>query len=367
MSYYYYLTIWYKRGKQRGLIMNCGNCGALLPPDAAHCPNCGATTSNYRSFSATTLNDPTVVTAPYSAGPQTPPTVYGDSQPYQATPPPPTPYNPYNPYNPSTPYPYTPYPAAPLTPVPAPPQSRCNRIGIIIVVAALVLLIAGGSIFALLRLGSRNSPTIATPTVNTTATAHVNATATAAVENPYTHSGTLLFADPLSDNSNGHGWDVNSNCAFINGAYHAIAPDANFPDYCLAQNTNLGNFAFEVQMKIIKGDAGGVVFRVEGTYPTNKLYAFYIGQDGSYYLNLQNASGYPVLTKGTNPAINQGLNSTNLIAVVAQGNTITLYVNHQPIDTLIDTTYSHGWIGAIAIPYTKPTEAEFSNARADTL
>src|SRR6266849_8867679 len=146
--------------------MNCGNCGILLPAGALHCPNCGAATSNYYSFSATTPNDPTVVTEPYSAGPQTPPTGYGGSQPYQATPPPSTPYNPYNPYNPSTPYPYTPYPAEPLTPVPTPPQRRGNRIGIIIGVAALVLLIVGGSIFGLLRLGSRNLSTKVTPTVN---------------------------------------------------------------------------------------------------------------------------------------------------------------------------------------------------------
>ena len=199
--------------------MNCGNCGALLPLDAAHCPNCGAATSNYYSFSATTSSDPTVVAAPYGTEPQTPPTAYGGSQLYQATPPPPTPYNPYNP---PTPYPYTPYPAAPLTPVPTPPQRRSNRIGIIIGVAALVLLLVGGSAFALLRLGSRNSPAIATPTVNATATAHTNATATVVVENPYTHSGTLLFADPLSDNSKGHGWDVNSNCAFINAKVWAL-------------------------------------------------------------------------------------------------------------------------------------------------
>ena len=352
--------------------MNCGNCGIILPSDAVHCPNCGSATSNYYSFYATTPNDPTVVTppygaesqipptlasSPYSPGPQLSPTRYGDSQPYQATPPPPTPYNP------PTPYPYTPYPAPPPAPVPTPPQRRSNRIGIIIGVAALVLLLIGGSAFALLRLGSRNSPAIATPTVNATATAHANATATAAVEDPYTHSGTLFFTDSLSDNSKGHGWDENSNCAFNNGTYHAIAPNVNFSDYCLAQNTNLGNFVFEVQMKILKGDAGGVVFRAESVNPSNQLYAFSIGQDGSYYLHLQNASGYPILTKGNNPAINQGLNATNLIAVVAQGSTITLYVNHQPIDKVTDSTYNHGWIGTFVVPYTQQTEVAFSNAR----
>jgi hypothetical protein len=288
--------------------------------------------------------------------------VYGDSQPYQAIPPPPTPYNPYNP---STPYPYTPYPAAPLTPVPAPPQRRGNRIGIIIGVAALVLLIAGGSIFALLRLGSRNSPAIATPTVNTTATAHVNATATAAVEDPYTHSGTLLFADPLSDNNKGHSWEINSNCAFIDGAYHAIAPDARYGDYCIAKSTDFSNFVFEVQMQVIKGDQGAITFRVADTVAHNQYYDFYVGDDGSYGLYVVNDSG-KTLAYGTSSAINQGLNQTNVVAVVAQGSLIKLYVNHQLITSATDSTYSHGNIGVEANPFVNnghTTEVVYSNAR----
>jgi eukaryotic-like serine/threonine-protein kinase len=354
--------------------MNCGNCGALLPPDAAHCPNCGANTSNYRSFSATPPNDPTVVSTPYSAGPQTPPTAYGDSQPYQATPPPPTPYDPYNPYNPPTPYPYTPYPAAPLAPVPAPPQRRGNRIGIIIGVAALVLLIAGGGIFTLLRPGSRNSPVTASPTVNVTATAHVNATATAtaAVEDPYTHSGTLTLADPLSDNGKGHGWDVNSNCAFIDGAYHVRAPNPSFSDYCIARSTDFSNLVFEAQMKIIKGDQGGIDFRVTSTtYPNDQYYDFYIGQDGSYELDINiSSNSIKSLAQGTSSAINQGLNQTNLVTVVAQGSLIKLYVNHQLITSVTDSTYTHGQIGFDADPFGNsghPTEVAYSNVRVWTL
>ncbi len=337
--------------------MNCGNCGILLPAGALHCPNCGAATSNYYSFSATTPNDPTVVTEPYSAGPQTPPTGYGGSQPYQATPPPSTPYNPYNP---STPYSYTPYPAEPLAPVPAPPQRRGKGIGIIIGVAALVLLIVGGSIFALLRSGSRTSPAKVTPTVN--------ATATAVVENPYTHSGTLTLADPLSDNSKGQGWDVNSNCAFIDGAYHAIAPNPRFSDYCIARSTNFSDFVFEVQLKIIKGDEGGIDFRVTSTtYPNDQYYSFILGQDGSYELDIYSTSNsIKALAFGTNSAIERGLDQNNLVAVVAQGSLIKLYVNHQLITSVTNSTYSHGQIGFDVDPFTTnglPTEVAFSNAR----
>ncbi len=249
-----------------------------------------------------------------------------------------------------------------------PPQRRGNRIGIIIGVAALVLLIAGGGIFTLLRPGSRNSPVTASPTVNATATAHVNATATAtaAVEDPYTHSGTLTLADPLSDNGKGQGWDVNSNCAFIDGAYHAIAPNPSFGDYCIAGSTDFSNFVFEVQMQVIKGDGGGIDFRDENTATANKYYDFYVWQDGSYELDVVNGGSAKTLSSGSSVAINQSLNQTNVVAVVAQGSLIKLYVNHQLITSATDSTYSHGQIGVEANPFVNnghPTEVVYSNAR----
>ncbi len=249
----------------------------------------------------------------------------------------------------------------PLTPVPAPPKRPGNRIGIIIGVAALVLLIVGGSIFALLRLGSRNSPAIATPTVN--------ATATATGEDPYTQSGTLLFTDPLSDNSKGHNWDINSNCAFINGAYHVIAPNPNYGDYCIAKSTDFSNFVFEVQMQVIKGDEGAITFRVTDTVAHNQYYDFYVGDDGSYGLYVVNDSG-KTLAYGSSSAINRGLNQTNVVAVVAQGSSIKLYVNHQLITSATDSTYSHGNIGVEADPFNNnghPTEVVYSNAKVWTL
>jgi len=227
-----------------------------------------------------------------------------------------------------------------------------------------VLLIVGGSIFALLRSGSRTSPAKVTPTVN--------ATATAVVENPYTHSGTLTLADPLSDNSKGQGWDVNSNCAFIDGAYHAIAPNPRFSDYCIARSTNFSDFVFEVQLKIIKGDEGGIDFRVTSTtYPTDQYYDFYIGQDRSYEFDkiISNNSS-KILASGTSSAIEQGLDQTNLVAVVAQGSLIKLYVNHQLITSATDRTYTHGQIGIEADTFATnghPTEVAYSNARVWTL
>jgi hypothetical protein len=56
--------------------------------------------------------------------------------------------------------------------------------------------------------------------------------------------------------------------------------------------------------------------------------------------------------------------------VVAKGNSFTLYVNHQPIDTVTNSAYSQGHIGLIAVVYAKggqPTEVEFSNVKVWTL
>jgi hypothetical protein len=266
----------------------------------------------------------------------------------------------------------------PLTPTPPslPPVHRSGtRIGIVVGIVVFVLILSGGGVYAFLQYSAARNAAAAAQ-AQATATAHANATATAsavaALQNPYTHSGTLAFSDSLSDNSQGHNWDENStNCAFTGGAYHDIAPVAGYSDYCLAGSPrSLSDFAIEAQMQIIKGDGGGgLVFRVASTSP-NKNYEFYIGRDGSYILYLRtgdSGSDLKTLTSSSNPAINQGLNQTNLIAVVAHGSTIMLYVNHQQIVSVTDSTFSSGQFGFIADPNTNPTEIVLSNVKVWTL
>ncbi len=348
--------------------MNCNTCGTPLPPGAANCPMCGAATPYYYSNTGAAPNAPTVVSSPYGTTPQTPPTVYG-SQPYGETPPLPSPTPP--PYNPPSPYPYTPYPMAPVTPVPPPPQRQGTRIGVIVGVALLALILVGGGVFVLLQRSESQRASYITSLA--TATAHANATATAnsvvALQNPYTHSGVLAFSDPLRSNGGGHGWsEAATNCAFEGGAYHAIAPDVRYSDYCMASATDFSNFAFEVQMQVIKGDAGGIDFRYSTSVTTDKYYSFDVDQSGSYGLFLTNGSSTSTLKLGSSAAINRGLNQINLIAVVAQGSTITLYVNHQQIDRVTDSAYSHGQIGLDVDPFNKhPTEVVYSNAKVWTL
>jgi hypothetical protein len=336
--------------------MNCSSCGTQIPAGATSCPWCGAAVPQYYSYSGTVSSDPTIPAQPYAAPPQTPSTAYG-AQPYGGTPQPPSPYS-----VPPPPPPYYPYqpPQQILQGPQGPVKRQGNRTAVIVGVVLLVLLLVAGSIFvAVSRLHSSPASTsTTTPTRATTTTPAVTSQS-----NPYTHTGKLAFSAALGDNSGGHKWDVNGNCVFTSGTYHAIAPNASFSDYCIAQSTDFSNFVFEAQMRIIKGNAGGIIFRVTSTNPANEYYSFYIGQDGSYTLDKADGTS---LTNGSNPAINPGLDKTNVIAVVSKGNSFTLYVNHQPIDTITDSAYSHGHIGLIAIVYAKggqPTEVEFSNVK----
>jgi hypothetical protein len=218
------------------------------------------------------------------------------------------------------------------------------------------------------------SATNVTPiTPQVTATAQANVTATPAAENPYTHSGRLVLSDPLRDNSLGNGWNERSysfgRCQFTGGAYHVIDLDPNAGIHCAA-GQDFSNFTFEVQMTITKGDNGGVVFRLDSVHHTR--YVFFVGQDGTYELARSQGTTeeQDLFHTISSSAIHRGLGQTNVIAVVAEGSQITLYVNRQLVARATDNTYTHGRIALLAAAYAtsgQQTEVVYSNAKVWTL
>jgi eukaryotic-like serine/threonine-protein kinase len=241
-----------------------------------------------------------------------------------------------------------------------------------ILLIVLLLLVVGGSVGAFFYITETNqiatSNAHATATAQTMATVAANATATASViaanPNPYPPgSGTLALYDRLHDDSSGSGWDKGTNtCAFIVGTYHVIAMNTTHLEHCFAKATNFSNFAYEVQMTIIKGDVGGMIFRADSA--NNTYYSFFVAQNG--YYSLYACTPCKSLVSRFSPSINRGLNKTNLLAVVAMGTTITLYANHQQLASVTDNTYNLGQIGLIASPgpnTRNPTEVVYSNAK----
>ena len=271
--------------------------------------------------------------------------------------------------------------------IPVPRRGISSSIAILLVALALLAIAGSVGSFYFTTTAQYTAHINATATaqaqVNTPATAQVqatvraqaNATATAvALQSPY--GGTLALNDPLRDNSQGHDWGQGyaAQCTFSDGVLHVPVMPAVGPDYrsCIAANTNFSNFAYQVQMTITKGDGGGIIFRSNSS--GSQLYYFRVGQDGSYDLNLSTGQAPDKkVQSGSSSAIRTGLNQSNVIAVVAGGSAINLYVNHRLIASVNDGTYSQGAIGVFAFDNGHPqsnivsTEAVFSNAKVWTL
>ena len=208
----------------------------------------------------------------------------------------------------------------------------------------------------------------ATAQANAYATATALASATAAVRaaNPNLYppyGGTLALYDPLSDNSQGSSWDDGTtNCAFTRGAYHVIEPQKNLSIYCTAHNTNFNNFVYEAQMTIISGDCGALFFRADTA--NSKFYYFRVCHDGTYAFTIyMDKTHTQTVRNASSSVIMTGLNRPNLIAVVASGNNMDLYVNRQKIDSANDNAFSQGQIGLGAESYNNSTEVVYSNVK----
>src|SRR6266516_5603612 len=224
-------------------------------------------------------------------------------------------------------------PSTPSTPPSSPEsQPRSKRIAIIVGIGLLLLLLIGAGVFTRFYY-------------------------LAPSHNPYTlNMGMLVLNDPLHDNSQGYKWDetpassLGGTCGFIAGAYHSIA--ANFDTTICrpgAANTDFSDLTYEVKITIYKGDIGGIVFRDNPT--TNFSYVFTVDVRGNYTLSKDDGSGHlSTLRSGTNVAIDNGPVASNLLAVVATGDMISLYANNtQLVAQVQDSSYKRGQIGIYVI------------------
>ena len=190
--------------------------------------------------------------------------------------------------------------------------------------------------------------------------------------NPYPpYTGQLVLNDALHDQSSGVNWqegvnDQPASCLFKDGGYVAFQPLTGYFHPCVAQKTDYTNFTYEVQMTIQQGDFGGIVFRAEDSIDSH-YYLFRIHTDGSYWLYryVDRTGAHAVeLVHGSVQLFNKGLGKQNRLAVVAQADQLSLYVNGRLISTLQDAGYTHGQIGVLAGSlYNGPAQALFQNVK----
>lgn len=212
-------------------------------------------------------------------------------------------------------------------------------------------------------LQATNSAATASAATNATATAQVAATA-AVRANPYdSGSWTLALNEPLNKNSTSRWDEASGSCSFAPDGYHVTnAAQAAAPQVCIAHSHDYGDMTFQVNMKVLGGSAGGILFRSSGS----ASYYFRVNQNGTYALLACAGAGIScntTLTNGFSSFINTGLNQSNTIAVVAKGNSIQLYVNGEPVNSVNNSLSLHGQVGVIA---EAGSEVVFSNVRVWT-
>lgn len=199
-----------------------------------------------------------------------------------------------------------------------------------------------------------------------TATATAQATATSSAYNNLT--GSPSFDDHMQGNTGEPQWDVNyssgvGGCEFTNGAYLSSVAQSQIGTFspCYALPTNYNNFFYQLQLHIMDGDQGGVLFR--GNRNSGAFYYFSIDVSGKYALDIyQNNILSATLYRGTSKYISTGYGQTNLLAVQAIGNTFALYVNKHFLTIVTDSsnTFSQGEIGVVAASATRATDVVFT-------
>lgn len=190
----------------------------------------------------------------------------------------------------------------------------------------------------------------------------------------YGQSGDHLYIDDALNSNQSAGLPHMAHegqCFYKDNAYHSIVTIETYFKTCFTSLPLMHNFVYEITMKIIRGNCGGVIFR--SNFPL--MYYFLICSDGQYRFvryDRDNQNNRRIIDRSTSSAIRTGHNALNTIAVVANEQHFTLYVNYKKVVQADDGAYQNGRLGMLAhtgrivngsYKYEAPTEIAFTNLR----
>ncbi len=167
-------------------------------------------------------------------------------------------------------------------------------------------------------------------------------------------------------------WDKTASCILTpqNTAYQATVAIAGQYVRCMANTTQLKNFAYQVTLAI-NGDAGGVIFRSEDQ--TGTFYRFSLSNSSAK----PNSDEFAVILCQQNcasNAVNEGTllaqdqvsvdpNKPVILTVIARDTIIDMYVNGNFIYQLTDQPVLSGAIGVYAASINTSTSVTFTNPK----
>jgi hypothetical protein len=200
-----------------------------------------------------------------------------------------------------------------------------------------------------------------------TATAQIAATATILAAHQQTYNQVTSTVPVLDDELHApdeYDWDTGAGCSFKHQMYTISVTQKGFFLPCLAKKTSFSNFAYQVDMRITTGDAGGLIVRANAK--STQSYLFVVGLDGTY--SIYYYPGDPkqraqTLAEGYSDRIQTGANQDNILGVVASGTSLDFYINKKYITSVIDERRSSGLIGLLANNYTHTTEVVYTHVQ----
>jgi len=229
-------------------------------------------------------------------------------------------------------------------------------VGIALVAALCLALVAGGVIIGVLVLGSDTDGDIAPDTT---------VEPLLATDTPASGPGVVLFEDDFENPSSG--WEIgdydNGSVGYDAGTYVVASRGGSVTMWGMA-NRSFDDLVVEVDTtQFSAGPASdndyGVICRAQDS---GEGYHLLISGDGYYAISKAQDGEFDWLVDWTqSDAIRPG-SATNRIQVICDGTTLTLSVNGQHLATTEDSTFTHGDVALTATSYEDtPTEIHFDN------
>jgi transcriptional regulator with XRE-family HTH domain len=236
--------------------------------------------------------------------------------------------------------------------------SARNKIWVLGIVLLLVL-IGGSTLFFVYR-PAHSQPGIHKPPASQKPLASLTPGTPLPVTGPIgigNLRGTLTLDDSLVQQSKQNYWHAHIHCTFQEKGYHIHFEGAS---YCEEENRTFKDLAYQMDVKIEQGPQAGIIFRADAD---NHFYYFYVDVKGHFGLMLGHKTYHRILLTGTSKAIIQGYNQFNTLTVAAIGPIISLWINHQKVGQLKDTTIEQeGHIGVAGDTYDDKTETNITEA-----
>lgn len=267
-------------------------------------------------------------------------------------------------------------------PLPAIAQSSQRQrsglpVPLLVVIALLTILVVFGSIVLIIRKPfATSSPKVngttithSTPTIHVTPSPSVtsnNSTPTppTAQERYDTITTSTKYAlnDSMSAQDDNQ-WYIDDSCNFINGMYQVSSTSNAQYKPCIVKNMKFKDFAFQVDMKFISGNRGGLIFRSNDV--VSMFYLFSLNNDGQYSLLLCNSCTHSNISNGKSliSDFNDTINQPYTLTVIAFNKSIYLYINGMNVGKMNNATIQEGKIGVFAASENLPTIVAFSNLK----